>query len=198
MYYRLVTLACLLKVFITLAAASESAPYDVTNSYETYEERHYPARKWVSTMGFGISWDAVQRAMFDRLFNYIDGQNEMGIKIDMTSPVTTFVQPGDGPDSELFNFTMSFLIPEVHISDTPVPSNSEVFIEERPDLPSVLVRQFPGFAHDVDFIRQAAELASDIQAAGEENINMDTCYLVGYDSPFDIFNRRNEIWFIRN
>ncbi|CAL4144098.1 unnamed protein product, partial [Meganyctiphanes norvegica] len=132
--------------------------------------------------------------MFDRLFNYIDGQNDQGMKLDMTSPVTNFVQPDDDQNTS-FNFTMSFLIPEVHISDTPVPINSEVFIEERPDLPSVLVREFPGFAHDVDFIHQAAELASDLQAAGEEDINMDTCYLVGYDAPFVIVNRKNEVWF---
>ncbi|CAL4144097.1 unnamed protein product, partial [Meganyctiphanes norvegica] len=103
-----------------------------------------------------------------------------------------------GPVESEFNFTMSFLIPEVLISNTPVPSNSKVFIEERPDLPSVLVRQFPGFAHDGDFIREADKLESDLRAAGEEDIDLETCYLVGYDGPYTIVDRRNEVWFTRN
>merc|ERR1711872_63950 len=174
--------------------AIEEAPYEVINSYETYEERHYPARKWVSTTMCGHSWVIAEDFMFQKLFNYIDGGNEQEMKIDMTSPVTTLVQQGLNSD---YNFTMSFLIPEVHLVDTPVPSNPDVFIEERPDLPSVFVRQFPGFAFDGDFEREAGELAADLDAA-EVDYDKTTGYLVGYDAPYVIINRRNEVWFLGN
>ena len=114
----------------------------------------------------------------------------------MTTPVTTFVAPGAGPNCES-NFTMSFLIPEVHTEAPPAPINPDVFIDERPDLASVFTKTFPGFAHEDDYIREAAALAYDLNSAGEDGVNYDTWYIVGYDAPFVIINRRNEVWFLR-
>merc|ERR1711962_815270 len=193
------SLGSLALLFLQLQAvvyAIESAPYDVIQTTESYEERHYPARKWISTMSYSISYDDVQSDMFGKLFNYIDGGNDQGMKIDMTTPVTTLVVPGAGPNCES-NFTMSFLIPEVHTEAPPAPTNPDVFVEERPELPSVFTRTFHGFAHENDYIKEAAALAHDLNSAGEDGVNYDTWYIVGYDAPFVIINRRNEVWFLR-
>ncbi|CAL4139611.1 unnamed protein product, partial [Meganyctiphanes norvegica] len=154
----------------------------------TYEERHYPARKWVSTMSYSISYDDCTSDLFHKLFDYIDGGNDQGIKIAMTSPVTTFVQPGAGPNCES-NFTMSFLVPEVHTAAPPAPTNPDVFIEERPDLASVFARQFGGFAFEDDYIREAAALAFDLTSSGEDGVNYDNWYIVNYNDPYAIVNR---------
>lgn len=45
-----------------------------------------------------------------RLFDYIGGQNEPGVKINMTAPVVTKVEHGDGPFCKS-NFTISFFVP---------------------------------------------------------------------------------------
>lgn len=45
-----------------------------------------------------------------RLFDYIGGQNEPGVKINMTAPVVTKVEHGDGPFCKS-NFTVSFFVP---------------------------------------------------------------------------------------
>ncbi|CAL4156844.1 unnamed protein product [Meganyctiphanes norvegica] len=172
------------------------APYDVIKTTESYEERHYPARKWVSTMSYSISYDTCHSEMFNKLFDYIDGQNDQGIKIAMTSPVTTLVQPGAGPNCES-NFTRSFLIPEDHTAAPPAPTNTDVFIEERPELLSVFVRQFEGFPNEDDYIREAAALAYDLNSSGEDGVNYDIWYMAGYDGPYTIENRRNEVWFLR-
>merc|ERR1711962_580018 len=184
-------------VFATKGDDLEMAPYDVIKTTETYEERHYPARKWISTMSYSMSYDDVSSDMFHKLFNYIDGQNDQGLKIAMTSPVTTFVVPGADPNSAS-NYTMSFLIPEVHTEAPPAPTNPDVFLEERPELPSVFVRQFKGFANEDDYIREAAALVNDLNSAGEVGVNYNTWYMADYDGPFTIINRRNEVWFLKH
>ncbi|ROT72787.1 hypothetical protein C7M84_008832 [Penaeus vannamei] len=167
-----------------LALAIESAPYDLVNSAETYEERVYPAQKWVTTSHLSISHhEATNDVMFRKLFNYIDGQNDAAMKIDMTAPVTTLVIPGEGPNCEN-NFTMSFYVPAAHQDNPPTPTNPDVYIEERPEL------------HD--WIVNAAQLHDDLVAAGEEGVDFQTYYTVGYDSPFVIIGRNNEVWFMKN
>ena len=93
----------------------ESAPYTVAEVKDGYEIRDYPASKWVSTDGYDLHiHDSPQTdTMFNKLFNYIDGQNAEGVKIDMTAPVIYFIIPGAGPNCES-NFTMSFYIPEIY------------------------------------------------------------------------------------
>ncbi|XP_063585841.1 heme-binding protein 2-like [Penaeus indicus] len=178
-----------------LALAIESAPYTVVNSAEAYEERVYPAQKWITTSILSISHDEATSITFYRLFDYIDGQNEEGMKIDMTAPVTTLVIPGEGPNCEN-NFTESFYIPSAHQANPPKPSNPDVYIEERPEL-HVFSRRFHGFANDEDWIVNAAQLHDDLVAAGEEGVDFQTYYTVGYDSPFVVVDRDNEVWFMK-
>lgn len=97
---------------------------------QEYEERLYPTQKWVKTQMKGISKDAVSSPMFWKLFNYISGQNSKEVKIPMTSPVSTYIEPGSGPNCES-TFTMAFYIPQAFQEDTPEPTEDGVSIEER-------------------------------------------------------------------
>ncbi|KAG7174860.1 Heme-binding protein 2-like 5 [Homarus americanus] len=161
----------------------ETAPYQVVDTTQTYEERVYPEQKWVTTWCLSVSHHDATNDMFHKLFNYIAGQNDEGIKIDMTAPVTTLVQPGEGPNCEN-NFTMSFYVPAVHQDNPPTPTNPDV--------------RFHGFTKDEDWITNAALLAEDLQAADQEDVDFHTYYTAGYDSPFVIFNRTNEVWFMKH
>ena len=80
----------------------------------------------------GISKDEATSIMFKKLFNYISGENDQKMKIPMTAPVTTLIQPGEGPNCDN-SFTMSFYIPSVYQNDTPSPTGDSVSIEERPE-----------------------------------------------------------------
>merc|ERR1712131_150340 len=100
---------------LTLSAVScysEEAPYEVMQEFDGWEVRMYPPTKWISTDALDVyPHDGLEHSKaFNRLFNYIDGSNEMNSKIPMTAPVTYRILPGPGPNCES-NYTMSFYIP---------------------------------------------------------------------------------------
>ncbi|KAK4306963.1 hypothetical protein Pmani_021240 [Petrolisthes manimaculis] len=101
-----------------------------------------------------------------------------------------------GPNCEN-TFTESFYVPSIHQDNPPKPTNPDVYIEERPEL-HVFSRRFHGFTNDQDWITNAAQLAEDLLTDGmDEGVNFSTYYTAGYDSPFSIFNRTNEVWLMK-
>eukprot|EP00088_Acartia_fossae_P007128 TRINITY_DN13314_c0_g1_i2.p1 TRINITY_DN13314_c0_g1~~TRINITY_DN13314_c0_g1_i2.p1 ORF type:complete len:201 (-),score=36.77 TRINITY_DN13314_c0_g1_i2:115-696(-) len=180
-------------LFSYVSADLEIAPYEVTKSHEGWEERSYPAVKWISAEGFDIrphDGESHDRIFF-QLFDYIDGQNDQGVKIPMTAPVTLRILPGEGPNCE-GNFTMSFFIPMAFQENTPVPNNPDIYIEERPAM-NVAALRFPGFPGDIDFSIKAAELYELATAEGV-NVADVPLWTAGYSGPNVIINRRNEVW----
>uniref|UniRef100_A0A2K5Q299 Heme binding protein 2 n=1 Tax=Cebus imitator TaxID=2715852 RepID=A0A2K5Q299_CEBIM len=74
----------------------------------SYEIRHYGPAKWVSTSVESMDWDSAIQTGFTKLNSYIQGKNEKEMKIKMTAPVTSYVEPGSGP----FSLSMDFLVPK--------------------------------------------------------------------------------------
>ena len=189
----------------------EIAPYEVTKQYEEWDVRKFPPTKWISTDAQDVApHDGPEHSKvtfysifitsyiklhpiqaFFRLFNYIDGSNNMNMKIPMTAPVSMRIIPGEGPNCES-NFTMSFYIPSSLQEDTPTPTDPLVYIEERPEF-EVVSKQFGGFPNDLKFSAEAAEL---YVLAEEEGLSVKDVPLwtAGYDGPSVIINRRNEVW----
>ena len=119
------------------------------------------------------------------------------MKVDMTSPVTTKILPGEGPNCEN-TFTVSFYIPPLHQENPPVPTNPEVFIEKRASM-NVWVRSFGGFAKDNDYLSEAEKLTDIVNKSAEKDkFTKNTWYTAGYNSPFQLFGRTNEVWFIKD
>merc|ERR1711915_225450 len=179
--------------FISIVAADlEIAPYTVIKEHAGWEEREMPALKWITTRGFcdtphgGESYQS-----FYRLFDYIDGANSESVKIPMTAPVSHYIIPGDGPEC-VSNFTMSFFIPMDFQDNPPEPTGADVFIEQRAGR-KVVANKFGGFPSDNKFKEKAEELHELAMAEGLE-VSMDTYWTAGYDGPYVIFNRRNEVW----
>ncbi|XP_013406655.1 heme-binding protein 2 [Lingula anatina] len=170
----------------------ETPSYTVVRKNEDYEERAYPATMWVSTTEKGMDHSYSVRQGFWKLFNYIQGKNEKDMKIDMTAPVATRILPGAGPNCEN-TFTVSFFIGKKHEGNPPKPTNPDVFLEEWP-AKHVFVRSFGGFANDDKWIDHSQALANSLQK-NDEPIAQDYYYTAGYDSPFKMFNRTNEVWF---
>ncbi|XP_030833519.1 heme-binding protein 2-like [Strongylocentrotus purpuratus] len=112
----------------------------------------------------------------------------------MTVSVATRVIPGQGPACES-NFTVSFYIPAEHSANPPAPSDSNVFFSTIP-AHRAYVKSFGGFASQDDWIQAGAELGRALDASHPYDSSYH--YTAGYDSPFTIFNRHNEVWFVAN
>ncbi|XP_075453938.1 heme-binding protein 2 isoform X1 [Ascaphus truei] len=112
------------------------------------------------------------------------------VKIEMTAPVTTYVTPGAGPSCES-TITVSFFVPPEQQADPPKPSENNICIEERAQT-TVYVRSFGGFTNAAKNQEQLLQLSESLKRDGklfDENVY----YTAGYDSPFKLFNRHNEI-----
>ncbi|KAM6185968.1 heme-binding protein 2 [Rhynchocyon petersi] len=83
-------------------------PEDVGPQPGSYEIRRYGPAKWVSTSVESMDWDSAIQTGFAKLSSYIEGKNEKEMKMKMTAPVTSYVQPGSGP----FSLSMASLVPK--------------------------------------------------------------------------------------
>ncbi|XP_070782102.1 heme-binding protein 2 [Enoplosus armatus] len=161
---------------------------------QDYEIRTYHDTKWVSTTLSGMEWDAAMNAGFRRLFSYIQGNNHNKVKVDMTAPVTCRVDPGAGPACES-QFTVSFFIPEEHQDNPPEPSDPEVFVEYRKEF-TAYVRTYGGFSKENLKREELVKLLESLQRDGVPYVDK-PFYAAGYDSPFKLTNRRNEVWVLK-
>ncbi|EGD73881.1 hypothetical protein PTSG_05576 [Salpingoeca rosetta] len=166
--------------------------FTVVNRTDTYEVRHYSASQWARTQVESANYTTATAIGFQRLFSYISGANVDVKHIPMTAPVTVQVYPGSGPYCKS-TFTVSFMVPFAFQPNPPKPASKDVYIESEP-AHTTYVTSFPGFAKEKDDIGHAEALA---QALTKDNIafNSTVYYTAGYDSPYQLFNRHNEVWF---
>ncbi|XP_076611598.1 heme-binding protein 2 isoform X1 [Chaetodon auriga] len=161
---------------------------------QDYEIRTYHATKWVSTTRSGMQWDEAMKSGFGRLFNYIQGNNHNKVKVEMTAPVSCRVDPGAGPACES-QFTVSFYIPEEHQANPPEPKDPEVFVEHRKEF-TAYVRTYGGFSSEKIKREELLKLVESLQRDGVQFVDK-PFYTAGYDSPFKLTNRRNEVWILK-
>ncbi|XP_068198863.1 heme-binding protein 2 [Antennarius striatus] len=159
-----------------------------------YETRTYQATKWVSVTLGGMQLDEALSAGFRRLFSYIQGNNHNKVKVEMTAPVTGRVDPGDGPTCDS-HFTVSFFLPEEHQDNPPEPSDPEVFVEHRKEF-TAYVRTYSGFSNEKMKREELLKLLESLQRDGVPHVEK-PFYVAGYDSPFKLTNRRNEVWILK-
>jgi hypothetical protein len=157
------------------------------------EYRSYQAGKWASTVVTGVKYEKAVATGFWRLFKYISGNNEQQQKVEMTAPVTVKVTPAQGPFCE-DNFTISFFVPFAFQDNPPKPFQEEVFIQEFPAM-DVYVRSFGGWATGSRYLDAAADAIQALENAGYA-IKTDYFFTAGYDSPFRLTNRHNEVWLL--
>ncbi|CAN9507443.1 unnamed protein product [Ophioblennius macclurei] len=160
------------------------------NQGQDYEVRTYHSTKWVSTTVSGPDLDGATNAGFMRLFNYIQGKNETKAKVDMTAPVACHVEPETGP-----TVTVSFYIPQEHQENPPEPSDPTVFVEQKGEF-TVYVRTFGGFAKEASKREELQKLIDSLKRDGVAYVEA-PFYTAGYDSPFKLVNRRNEVWVLQ-
>ncbi|KAI5107980.1 heme-binding protein soul2 precursor [Silurus meridionalis] len=161
--------------------------YTVVNTYESFEERLYEASQWITTDISSTKGSDVQEG-FWKLYDFMQGENKEGMKITMTRPVLVSVLEGvENGDSQV---SVSFFIS----ADIVLPEPNDETIKYK-NLPSatVYVRVFDGFASEVNGLENVDKLKKDVQAAGKL-FDKTRFEGAGYDSPWTLINRHNEVW----
>lgn len=160
----------------------ETYPYTVTKKYNTFEIRTYPATLFISVQLSGNKYKESSNKGFSILAGYIFGGNEKNEKIAMTSPVSMSLDD---------SMTMMFMVPKKFKKETlPKPNQSEITFREEP-AKTVAAISFSGWADDEKIAKFKQEL---IAALKTENIkHTNRFYFLGYNAPYEVFNRKNEI-----
>ncbi|XP_037607245.1 heme-binding protein 2 isoform X1 [Sebastes umbrosus] len=182
---------------VLFSSGLQSPKYTAPNKKEVgqdYETRTYDATKWISTSVSGMQWDEAMKTGFRRLFSYIQGNNQNKVKVEMTAPVSCRVDPGAGPACES-QFTVSFYIPEEHQDNPPEPSTPDVFVEHRKEF-TAYVRTYGGFSNEKLKREELLKLMESLQRDEVQYLEK-PYYAAGYDSPFKLTNRRNEVWVLK-
>jgi hypothetical protein len=160
----------------------ESYPYVVNKKYDVFEIRSYEATLFTSVKLSANTYKDASSKGFSILAGYIFGGNEKNEKIAMTSPVSMSLED---------SMTMMFMVPKKFKKETlPQPNQSQIKFREEP-AKTVAAISFGGWADDkkIEEYKQKLKSALDAEAITYTN----HFYFLGYNPPFEIFNRKNEI-----
>jgi hypothetical protein len=169
----------------------ECPKFTIEDSYNGTELRSYEASVWASTNVNETSYDSAVRTGFKRLFDYIQGANQNKQKIEMTAPVKVQVTPGSGPTCEN-HFIVSFFVPFGLQSDPPKPTSADVYIERVP-ASRYYVTSYGGWSSQQVMLNKADELLKQLGRLGKR-YDTSVFYTAGYDSPYRLEDRHNEVW----
>ena len=164
--------------------------YTLVDKKNGYEVRKYDPSNWVGTTIASLNFTYATQTGFDRLFKYISGENAAKEKIPMASPVATKIVPGQGPACTS-NFTVLFFTP---FDNTPKPTDPRLAIVDLPAI-TAYVSSFGGWEEDKELQEHAAELANSLIQDNVDYVK-DFYFTAGYDPPYRIIGRHNEVWFL--
>jgi hypothetical protein len=161
---------------------TKTIDYEVLAVKDGFEIRKYPELTVASTDLSGNSYSGNSSMGFRKIASYIFGGNSNNQQIAMTSPVQ--MEMGNEP-------TMSFFMPSnMELEDLPSPKRSDVNLHIQPSQ-TVAVIEFSGWASDKVLKEKFNELKKKLK---KENIDFEDSYsYLGYNPPYQLTNRRNEV-----
>jgi hypothetical protein len=160
----------------------ESYPYKVLKKYDNFEIREYEASLFTSVKLSTNDYKKASSKGFSILAGYIFGGNDKKEKISMTSPVSMSMED---------SMTMMFLVPKNMKKDNlPQPNQSQIEFREEPAKKLAAIR-FGGWASTEKLEEYKQKLIAELDEKGIQHKG-NFSYL-GYNPPFDLFFRRNEV-----
>ena len=151
-------------------------------SYGNFEIRSYEASLFTSVNLPMKNYKKGSSEGFSILAEYIFGGNDKNEKISMTSPVTVSLED---------TMTMMFLVPKKFNKESlPKPNQSKVEFREEPKK-TVAAITFGGWADDENIEIYKNQLISLLKKEGIKHTNKFS--FLGYNPPFEVFNRKNEV-----
>ena len=160
----------------------EMYTYQVNKKYDTFEIRNYEATLFTSVKLSTKGYKNSSSKGFSILAGYIFGKNKRNEKIAMTSPVTMTLED---------SITMMFIVPkELKKEMLPTPNHSEIAFKEEPAKTVAAIR-FGGWANDKKIATYKQQLIAALDTEGIAYSNR--FYFFGYNAPYEVFNRINEV-----
>jgi hypothetical protein len=161
----------------------EEQKFTVIKKYPTFEIRFYPSAVLATVYSKAKTYKELAGPGFNKLAGYIFGGNDKETKIAMTAPVRMDIN-----DS---NSSMSFVMPANYsVENLPKPNNANVEVKKIPE-EYVAVIKFGGYASDEDIKTYSEKLQKLLLENGI--LSHGNYRFLGYNPPFQIIGRRNEI-----
>ena len=161
----------------------ESQVYNLIRVEKNFEIRYYPAATRAVIYSNLKSYRDLGNSGFSKLAKYIFGENSDNKKIVMTSPIHLDI--GD------IKSTMAFILPSAYnSSNLPKPNDPSITIlTSEPEY--VAAKKFSGFATTESMKKQRLLLENALKDHGL--IFYGNFRFLGYNPPFQLLCRRNEI-----
>ncbi len=160
----------------------EMYPYTLTTVVGEIEIRDYQARLFTNVPLSNQGYKQNASSGFSKLGGYIFGANQRNQKIAMTSPVSMSL--GDTP-------SMGFMVPEAISKEAlPKPNQADITFKQEPQK-TMAVITFSGWVSDASIKEYKDTLIAVLKANDIKHTNQFYCF--GYNPPYDLFFRKNEI-----
>jgi hypothetical protein len=160
----------------------ETYPFAVVKTYDQFEIRQYEASLFTTVKLNTQGYEESSGRGFSVLAGYIFGNNDRNEKIAMTSPVAMSLED---------SVTMMFMVPSALSKETlPTPGQSEIEFMEEPAKTVAAIR-FKGWANDDKIKKYREQLTAALELEGINHTNR--FYYLGYNPPYEVVNRKNEI-----
>ncbi len=153
----------------------ETQKYEVVKQIENIEIRFYPPSLMAKVNSGGG---------FSKLFQYISGKNDKNQKIAMTTPVHM--------TNENNKSTMEFVLPSKYTLDNiaiPNDKNIEVY-NSKPGYYAAIT--YGGYSNSEKVKKNHYNLLNKLKTENFKVVN-DKPVVLSYNSPYKVFNRRNEV-----
>ncbi|XP_072533083.1 heme-binding protein soul2 [Salminus brasiliensis] len=161
----------------------ECPEYSVVKTYDNFEERLYKSSRWI-TKDIASAQKGDVTDGFWKLYNFLQGENDEKRVVPTTRPGLVSVNEATSKVSVAFYIAPDTVLPK---------PNDETIREENRPSGTIYIRVFGGVASESDAVENRAKLTDDLKAAGK--LFDDTRYEgAGYDSPWNLINRHNEVW----
>jgi len=160
----------------------ERYPYVIKKKYKRFEIRNYETTLFTSVKLSTKGYKNSSSKGFSILAGYIFGNNERNEKISMTSPVSMSLED---------SMTMMFMVPKKFNKDMlPKPNQSGIEFKQEPAKMMAAI-SFSGWANDTKIEKYKQDLKAALDAEGIKYTNR--FYFYGYNAPYEVFNRKNEV-----
>jgi hypothetical protein len=178
-----VSVVTMAQVYISkYSSRTEQHKYEVIKSYDKFEIRRYVPALFSSVILEKKGYKENSGEGFRILAGYIFGGNESNEKIAMTSPVS--MELGD-------TSKMMFMVPESYqLENLPTPNNSKIVFEKKEEKIMAAI-QFSGWADDEKIEKYKLILINELEK--EKLLSNGKFTFLGYNAPFELTNRRNEV-----